>query len=153
MTPTWNKEKDESRRALYKDYLEDLGRIGARHETARAFYQSLLTAVWAFVALAGEGGIFLSIKGGVLLLAGIVGLMTCAAWFRQMRSFNVLFRAKKATLRDLEADLLLSPFSAEEKKLTQAKSGHYVSGSMIDALVAVGFALLFVGVLFFKFLA
>ena len=143
-----DKEQDESRRGIYEKYLEDLGRIGGRHETVRAFYLTLLTAVWAFVALSGKDGIFVNVKGDVLTLAGLVGIATCAAWLGHMRSYSAIFSAKKATLCILEGDLLLKPFT-EEETILRGK-WYYMHGSTIDSIMAVVFAALFVGVLVFR---
>ncbi len=41
----------------YKAYLQDLGNIDARHETARGFYITVLSALLSFLALAARTGL------------------------------------------------------------------------------------------------
>jgi len=99
---------------MYKAYLEDLGRIGGRHENARKFYISVISALFVFLSMAGTGGLFANVQGWVFGVVGIVGILICLAWFDHMTSFGKLYFAKLETLRSLEADLkLLKPFATE----------------------------------------
>jgi hypothetical protein len=41
---------------LFKTYLDDLGRIGSRHENVRTFYVSVISALFVFLAMAGKDG-------------------------------------------------------------------------------------------------
>jgi hypothetical protein len=49
---------------MYKAYLEDLGRIGGRHENARKFYVSVISALFVFLSMAGTGGLLPMFKAG-----------------------------------------------------------------------------------------
>jgi len=140
--PTW-KELDDSRRGLYVAYLEDLGRIGGRHETVRQFYFSILTALSGLLVLVGQGGVFEKIKAEFLVVVAIVGIIICGAWFLHMFSFGTLFHAKRATLQKLEADLLLKPFGIEQT----VRSKWYIRLTIVDRLAAAAFFALFVALL------
>ena len=75
---------------MYKAYLEDLGRIGGRHENARKFYISVISALFVFLSMAGTGGLFANVQGWVFGVVGIVGILICLAWFDHMTSFGKL---------------------------------------------------------------
>jgi hypothetical protein len=147
----FDKDKDDACRSLWSSYLDDLGRMGSRHETARAFYLTVLTAVWAFFGLAEEKKQLVQMSNTVFNVTGLVGLAICVAWLRQMWSFHVIFIAKKATLRELEKKLstTLQPFTVEDSMIAGGK-WKYHSGTLIDTVVAGIFAILFLTILFHK---
>ena len=137
--PGW-KELDDSKRALYSAYLDDLGRIGSRQENIRTYYVSLLTLLLGLLALAGNDGIFQSIRWEFLAALGAIGMTICIAWRAHMASFGVLFQLKRHVLIELEADglFLLRPFTTE-----QQFSVDRTRFSAIDQRVALVFFVLF----------
>lgn len=152
---------------IYKVYLEDLGRIGGRHDNIRKFYMSVMSALFVFLSLGGKNGIFVSVQGAILGIVGVVGIVICIAWFEHMRSYGKLYLAKLSTLRHLEEDLEndrpLKPFMFEteqlkpvedDEKSTQNKSikWGYTPLTLVDRIVPAASVLLFVGLLVFKFL-
>src|SRR5262245_44669144 len=88
--------------AIYASYVEDIGRIGSRHETVRAFYITLLTALFTFLASAE-----------VHALLGGIGVAVCFAWALHMRTFREIYKKKFDALREIEKNLPLKPFTAE----------------------------------------
>jgi hypothetical protein len=139
---------------VYTAYLEDLGRIGGRHETIRAFYLSVVTAVFAFLALAGQEGPLQRMAGLVQILVAIVGIAISAAWFLHMWSFAQLYRAKFETLHKLEKKLGIEPFTMEQNALEEGRSyrpftaehrapSKRVRVTIIDRYIAVIFGVLF----------
>lgn len=127
---------------VYIAYLDDLGRIGSRHETQRAYYVSLITALSAFLAVAGEDGLLLEVKDAVMVIVGSVGTLVCVAWGLQMGTFRAVYRAKLKTLRDLEAllDPEFHPFTLERSHSTRGSVGL----SSADLAVSFGGGALFV---------
>jgi len=132
---------------LYKAYLEDLGRIGGRHENTRKFYMSVMSALFVFLSMAGKGGPFINVQGPALIIVGVVGILMCIAWFEHMRSFGKIYGAKFGTLRrleeDLEKDQSLKPFIVETEILQnpdQKDAGdepsewRYIPITMVDAI-------------------
>ena len=132
---------------LFKAYLEDLGRIGSRHEALRQFYISVISALFVFLAMTGEKGLFQAVRGGVLVLVAIVGITVSIAWFLHMWSFGTLYVAKKATLSQMEATLPFKPFSTETTELAK---GRRLRLTIVDRIVAVAFIALFLTLAFFK---
>ena len=132
---------------LFKSYLEDLGRIGGRHETLRQFYVSVISALFVFLAMAGKEGLFQAVRGGVLVIVALVGIIVCVAWILHMSSFADLFSAKTATLCKLEEKLPFQLFSTEKQEL---KEKGRIRLTTVDRIIAAAFILLFIALLFFK---
>lgn len=99
--------------SLYADYVEDLGRIGSRHETLRAFHITLLTTLFTFLALAGKDGLLQNLRAQVEALVALVGVAVCGAWALQMRAFHDIYEEKFKALRAIERDLPIKPFTLE----------------------------------------
>jgi hypothetical protein len=132
---------------LFQAYLEDMGRIGARHETLRQFYVSVISALFVFLAMAGKDGPFQAVRGAVLVMVALVGVAICVSWLLHMRSFRRLFDAKRATLCRIEAELPFHPFSTEAAEQRERPRIHLTT---VDQVVAVGFILLFGALLLCK---
>ena len=143
---------------LYEAYLDDLGRIGDRHEKTRKFYISAMSALFVFLSMAGKDGIFVNVQGPVFGVVAVVGILICVAWFEHMRSFGALYRAKFDTLRTLEKwESPSRPFTIETEALTKSPSGprkkwRYTPITFIDRITPFASALLFVGLFVFQFL-
>lgn len=138
---------------LYKAYLEDLGRIGGRHETLRQFYLSVISALFVFLALAGGTDALLGkVRGSVLIVVGLVGAMVCVSWLLHMWSFARLFKIKKKTLGELESAFQFSvtPFSRELQLDVDPKFRRPRLTS-VDRLMASIFIVLFVALMFFTY--
>lgn len=125
----------------YKLYLDDLQKIGARHEHTRKYYLSLITALFAVLSL-GQSGIVFSLKDGVVWLVAVFGASLCALWAAHMISFHALYHAKFALLRQLEEKLSFPLFKREGELLKQSRP-RYFSMTGIDTLVAAVFIALF----------
>ena len=130
--------------AIYGNYVEDLGRIGGRHETARAFYITLLTTLFTFLALAGKDGFLQDLRAGVQALVGLVGIAVCAAWSLHMRAFGDIYRQKFKALRAIEASLPIKPFSQEDVASLK------VHITAVDQVLAVVVGALFIALWFTK---
>jgi hypothetical protein len=151
---------------IYKAYLEDLGRIGERHQNVRTFYVSVISALFVFLAMAGPNGLLANVQGKVLVVVGLAGILICAAWYTHMGSFGAIYRAKLKTLRSLETagGLPLQPFTEETKLLLrpgkvapQAAEPSpepefaYPKIASVDGFTPLGSALLFIGLIVLKF--
>ena len=134
--------------SIFKAYLEDLGRIGTRHENTRAFYLSVISALFVFLSLAGSEGIFAGAKGSVQLVVGSVGVLICVAWHQHMNAFSKIFAAKREVLRSIEQRLPVKPFTAEKAAIDQLDYRHVTS---VDKFTAGTCALLFLVLMFVKF--
>ena len=133
----------------YTSYLEDVGNIGVRHENSRRFYLSVVSALFVFLSMAGSDGPLTAVHGPVRMLVGSVGIMLCAVWVMHMQSFGAIYRAKFDVLRAIEKERNLFPVFDEEWKHLQANP-RFKLLTLIDSLVPVLFAAMFVALLYFK---
>ena len=133
----------------YKAYLQDVGNIGVRHENSRKFYLSVVSALFVFVSMAGEGGLFGNVRGHVLTLAGAVGILLCIVWVMHMQSFGAIYRAKFDVLRAIENKHSLFHIFDEEWKFLNANP-RFKLLTFIDSVTPVLFLLVFVALLYLK---
>ena len=147
MTGTGDADTTDIVLSIYKAYLDDLGRIGARHETLRQFYLSVISALFVFLSLAGSTGALLPVHDEVLRLVGGVGLLICLSWFLHMWTFGTIYRAKRHALAEGEAKLPFTPFTIEKTFLS---GQNYFRLTIIDRFVAIVFAILFLVLVSFK---
>jgi hypothetical protein len=125
---------------IYELYLDDLGRIGSRHETARQFYITVLSAIIAFLALAGKDGIFTALAPSIRIIAGVTGALICLLWLVHMRSFAGLYVIKFGIIDGIEETLPLAPFTSERRAANSSRRHHLTN---IDSAAAMVFLLLF----------
>lgn len=132
---------------IYKAYLDDLGRIGGRHETLRTFYVSLISALFTFLSLAGGSDALFTIRTDVQIVVGIVGGLISIAWFAHMRAFSMLYQTKFRVLKRMEEGVgfPVQPFKDEAPDRLER-----VHVTWVDQAVAVVFVLLFVLLFFIK---
>jgi hypothetical protein len=144
---------DDARRAdyieQYKSYLQDLGNIGARHESSRQFYLSVVSALFVFLSMAGKDGVLKVVEGPVRILVGLVGIILCVAWIMHMQSFGAIYKAKFDVLREMENQSNLFHVFDEEWKYLKRDS-RFMLLTLIDSVIPVLFAALFVALLYFK---
>jgi hypothetical protein len=153
-----NSEQSKISIQMYQAYLEDIGRIGSRHENARTFYVSAMSALFVFLAMAGTDGLFENVRGPVLKVVAAVGILVCLSWFEHMRSFGTLFGAKLNTLHKLEDALEknspIKPFTEEATVLLNPKKHRnkwsYSPITLVDRFTPLGFLSLFVLLAFLK---
>lgn len=143
---------------MYKAYLDDLGRIGGRHENVRKYYMSVMSALFVFLSMAGKDGIFVNVHGPVLNVVAVVGVLICLAWFEHMRSFGFLFGTKLKTVRKLEEEMELNlplrPFTIETVILQERKwpktNWAYSPITLVDRVTPLGFLTLFILLAYLK---
>lgn len=156
--PETNRDRSQISLQMYQAYLEDIGRIGGRHENARTFYLSVLSALFAFLSMAGKDGLFVNVQGPVFKVVAVVGILICLAWFEHMRAFGVLFGAKLKTVHKLEEELKqnlsLTPFTDEAAILQDRKRPKtrwsYSPITLVDRFTPLGFLALFVLLAYLK---
>lgn len=125
----------------YKAYLQDLGNIGARHEAARGFYITVLSALLSFLALAGENGPLKEIGHSLVVVIGIGGIAICILWLFHTLAFTALYSAKFGRLNQMENDLPFQNFKGQYAALK--KDWRYQPITYIECFVAVVFGCLF----------
>lgn len=126
----------------YKAYLQDLGNIGSRHETARGFYITVLSALLSFLALAGKDGPLKEIGHPLVVVVGIGGIAICILWLFHTLAFTALYSAKFGRLSEMETKLPFQNFVAEYAALKADR--RYEPLTYVECFVAVVFGGLFI---------
>lgn len=105
--------------AQYKTYLEMADRISARRQTAHSFFVTLNTAIIALVGYMNLGG-----ENNVALcgLIPIAGMILCFMWYRLIRSYKDLNRAKFKVVHAIESKLPIAPFDGEWEAVERGKN-------------------------------
>lgn len=129
----------------YKAYMQDVANIGSRHETARAFYLSVLSALLAFVALAGQDGPLSGISANLFVVISLGAIAICILWFLNTLSFAAVYRAKLVQLHKMEEKLPFRMFTEEHAALKV--DWKYFRLTTVECLVASTFAVLFIAAL------
>jgi hypothetical protein len=135
----------------YKAYMQDVANIGTRHETARGFYLSVLSALLAFVALAGKDGPLSSIGSSLFVVISLGAIAICVLWFLNTLSFAALYHAKLGQLHKMEEKLPFKTFTAEFEVLK--KDWRYIRLTTVECFVASTFFILFIAALVLKLCA
>lgn len=133
----------------YKSYLQDVGNIGTRHENSRRFYLSVVSALFVFLSMAGKDGPLKVVEGPVRTLVGMVGVILCVVWVMHMQLFGAIYRAKFDVLRAIEKECNLFHVFDEEWKHLRANP-RFKLLTLIDSVVPVLFAAMFIVLLYFK---
>lgn len=127
----------------YKAYLTDLGAIGARHESSRGFYITVLAAMLTFLGLAGPTGVMRKVADPFVIVICTAGIAICVLWFFHTRTLAAIYAAKFRRLEEMEEKLPFKLFGSQYNQLkTNGRS--YIPITTIECLVSVVFALLFV---------
>lgn len=127
---------------VYELYLADLGRIGGRHEVARAFYMTVLAALLTLLGIAVKDTLVHSYGDAIRFGSAFAGVIICGVWFLHMRSFAGLFAAKFETVRTLEQSLSFRPFTVEYDNQTLKNRWRLTS---LDQGAAIVLGLAFIG--------
>jgi len=135
----------------YKSYMQDVANIGTRHETARGFYLSVLSALLAFVALAGNDGPLKGIGSHLFMVISVGAIAICGLWLLNTLSFAALYHAKLGRLHVMEEKLPFQNFAAEFEVLKQ--DWRYIRLTTVECWVAFIFMTLFVVALVLNFCA
>ena len=133
----------------YKAYLEDLGNIGVRHENTRRFYLSVISALFVFLSLAGDKGLFRMVQGELLMLVAFFAITLCVVWVAHMQVFGALYSAKFSVLKAIENTPGFFPIFKEEYKHLRADR-RYIFLTLIDTAPPILFVVLFLRVLYLK---
>ncbi|MGW4365448.1 RipA family octameric membrane protein [Nocardia takedensis] len=131
----------------YKLYVEMTDRIGARRGATNTFF--LLVNSGIFAALGTLNRDLSQRATPMLLVAVIVLLVQCGAWFYILRSYQQLSSAKFRVIGGLEERLPAKPwFEAEWQAIGAGKDrGLYWPISRIEQVVPAAFALAYVAIL------
>jgi hypothetical protein len=124
----------------YRLYLDLTDRLSQRRQTASSFFVSVTTAV---VAILGYDK-----STRTQILVSVAGLILCVFWWRIIKSYRDLNRARFAVIYAMEKLLPLKPYTAEWDYVGRGRSeGFYKPVSRVEGYVPLLFFALFLAVL------
>lgn len=130
-----NVEPTVSQLELYKLSVEMADRISSRRLTANSFFLTINTGIVAFAG-------YLSLSHDKELAVGqywfvaMAGIILCYMWYRLIRSYAGLNKAKFAVIHEMEKDLPYKIFDAEWLAVGEGKdSSKYLPFTKIEMAV------------------
>jgi hypothetical protein len=128
----------------YKTYVADLGNIGVRYTAAQTFYFTLVSALIGVLALKDSGqpiAKYVDVKF-VLVMSFIAAI--CYVWRETLLFYQLLFRAKFETIREIEERGLFTVYGAETQRLAAGKAKF---PSLIDSEVRIPLGVMCIAIL------
>lgn len=133
---------------IYKLHAELADRVSQRREGANRLYASLLTGILGFLAISLRFGTGDFPIWGLLVVAGVLGMLLSASWFVIVRSYRQLNSGKFKPLHELESKLAYPFFKREWDLLAEGeKPGIYWKLTTVETGAPIAFFALFLAVL------
>ena len=130
----------------YKAKMVDLGNLGTRHTMMTTYYVSILTAIFALLALKERS--IAEIDTAILTLVCSAGFLVSLLWFFSVRFFRGLFRVKLKVLTEIEETLPYQTFKREFDLMSHSRTRSWL---WFERIVPIVFALFFLVVLGIRF--
>lgn len=97
----------------YKLYTELADRVSARRIVTNRYYISLLSALLAFISFVVSKNICLEYSNPVLCCLSLLGILLCAIWFVNIKSYRQLNSGKFKVIHLMEKNLPFNCFGTE----------------------------------------
>ena len=127
----------------YKVYVEMADRISQRRDQSNRFYGSLLTGIVAMIAVVDRIANLQSntgFSGFILISVAVAGIVLCAVWFINIRSYKQLNSAKFKIIHEIEELLPFPLYKKEWKYLRPLNDKHkYFQLTRVEQLVPLIF--------------
>jgi hypothetical protein len=128
----------------YTLYVASAHLVSERRQTAHSFFLSINTLLIAFLGLVPD-----QISAGdrqPVVAVAITGVVLCYTWYRLIRSYRGLNRAKFKAIQSIEQHLPLAPYYAEWEVLERGKNPErHLPFTRIETRIPWVFAALYVG--------
>lgn len=135
---------------LYKLMVEMADRVSARRTTANSFFLTLHSAALTAIGLFG-GQTPGAPSRFYLVLAGLAGVVLCAAWWMLLKSYRDLNSAKFQVINEMERSFPVQPYTDEWKLVKKDDlpwwRGRYAELGTVERFVPIVVAVLYATVL------
>ncbi len=142
-------EPNSSQLEIYKLSVEMADRISARRLTANSFFLTINTGIIAFagyLSLSAEK----QLAVGQYWIVALAGVILCYMWYRLIRSYAGLNKAKFDVIHEMEKDLPYKIFDAEWVAVGEGKDPKkYLPFTRIEMTVPWVFLMIH-AIVFFK---
>ena len=106
----------------YKLYVEMADRVSTRRHHTNLFYISIISALIAFLSLAGNKlSPISSYQPVIYLSASVLGLLLCGIWYMNIESYRQLNRGKFKIIHEMEEKLPFKCYKEEWKVLGEGR--------------------------------
>ena len=120
----------------YKLYVEMADRVSSRRAQANRFYISLLSILLALLSIVASIGAFSEILNKILLAIAILGIILCALWWVNIRSYRHLNSGKFKVIHEMEKELPIAAYDKEWEILGRGKqAGSYLQLTRVEQWV------------------
>lgn len=120
----------------YKLYVEMADRVSSRRAQTNRFYISLLSILLALLSIVASIGAFSEILDIILLAMAILGIILCALWWVNIRSYSQLNSGKFKVIHEMEKELPIAAYDKEWEILGRGKqAGKYLQLTRVEQWV------------------
>jgi purine-cytosine permease-like protein len=120
----------------YKLYVEMADRVSSRRAQTNRFYISLLSILLALLSIVASIGPFSEILDIILLAMAILGIILCAVWWVNIRSYRQLNSGKFEVIHEMERELPIAAYDKEWEILGRGKlAGKYLQLTRVEQWV------------------
>lgn len=120
---------------LYRDYVASAESVSVRRNTANTFFLGINTAYF------GASGYFEVADPDFIWVMAAVGWMFCLVWWKLIQSYRTLNSAKFDVIHQMEKELPLAAYTAEELAYKTGGTVHRAL-SVVESYVPVLFGAL-----------
>lgn len=119
----------------YRDYVASAESVSSRRTTANSFFLSINTAYF------GATGYFQVVDNEFVWVQAAVGVLFCLVWWKLIQSYRTLNSAKFNVIQQMEKNLPLATFTAEELAYSTGSTAHRAL-SVVESFVPALFGTL-----------
>lgn len=120
----------------YKLYVEMADRVSSRRAQTHRFYISLLSILLVLLSIVASIGRFSEILDIILLAIAILGVILCAVWWVNIRSYRQLNSGKFEVIHEMERELPIAAYDKEWEILGRGKqAGKYLQLTRVEQWV------------------
>ncbi|HWU73892.1 MAG TPA: hypothetical protein VN137_10410, partial [Sphingomonas sp.] len=104
-----HKQDRSERLEVYKLLVEMADRVSQRRQSANSFYLSINTLIIGGSAYFGSK----MTSAFATVLVSLAGILICGYWIMSIQSYRTLNQAKFSVINDIEADMIVKPYTVE----------------------------------------
>lgn len=135
----------------YKLYVEMADRVSSRRAQTNRFYISLLSILLALLSIVASIGVFSEILNMILLAIATLGIILCALWYVNIRSYRQLNSGKFKVIHEMEKELPIAAYDREWEILGRGKqAGKYLQLTRVEQWVPFALAIPYLLLLVFS---
>lgn len=126
----------------YKLYVEMADRVSSRRAQTNRFYISLLSILLALLSIVAGVGAFTEFLNMTMLAIASLGIVLCALWWVNIRSYRQLNSGKFQVIHEMEKQLPIAAYDKEWEILGRGKQvGRYLKLTQVEQWIPLVLAI------------